>query len=603
MKFRRVLLCLVWLGLSACHDSNNTADSAPNPPPATDPPPAATGTVKVTLTLPLAGSSAPEAAATGTTAKHETRHAQKTSYVSSKTQSVTVTLLTVNGASPATPVGASIDVKDGSACVITGGNLNCTLSLAAPVGSDAFQVDTWPSTGGGGSLALSSGAGTVNVTQNSNVDLAVELLPRIKTYDVEIAPGARVAPIGSPGVFTARIRGKDAAGDIITGTTNYHDPMVVTSNEIAGHITASPTLPVTFTSPAQDTITFTYDGGGTASSYAFNIAGSTSQNYYLTFSTSQEHVYVSLPAANEIDVYDIEADGSLTGPSRSIVGPNTGLNHPTSISIDTLGQLFVANSNNLLIFAPGADGDVAPLHTTYVGAHPYYVSYLAGMILNYAVVNGNTPDTSTSTVNINYPSGILFSTDSGLPPNDILSFVDPAAGAVASWSVPTGSGYLCETYVDPVDYNQDRVRCFTMPISTLTQPGGALGSDYPNIQIINGNANNTLSCCFVHTYDLKFLSDGRLLVSSGTGYNKAAALETYVLPSGNVIASLHGSDTLLEVPIAIAFDSQGNDYVLDAGLATGDGKVLEFAPGATGNVRPIHQLGGFTFPGGMTIGP
>ena len=64
-----------------------------------------------------------------------------------------------------------------------------------------------------------------------------------------------------------------------------------------------------------------------------------------------------------INVYHRTASGN-TAPVRVIEGPNTGLNWPAAIAIDSRnGELFVANDigDSVLVFAPDAEGDAAPI--------------------------------------------------------------------------------------------------------------------------------------------------------------------------------------------------------------------------------------------------
>ena len=598
MNTRLILAGLTAAALAACGGGSDSTPAAPNPPPSSTP--AATGNVKVTLTFPVAASVASGAIAPVVHQQTAAQaSAQPQSYISSKTQSVSIKLLTVNGAEPATPVGVTVDVKAGSDCVVSGSNLNCTVSLAAPVGNDQFEVNTWPGTGATGNMALSTGTGTVAIAANTNADLAVELLPRVNEFSVDITPANGTQPIDSAGTFTAHIRGNDSAGDLITGTTAYHDPIVITNKDIVGaHITASPSLPATFTSPARDTLTFTYDGAGTAASYAFMVTSGISQMVYVTLASNQEHIYVSLPDTNRIDVYDIHEDGSLTGPSRSIVGPHTGLNKPTSVAVDSLSQIYVVNTDKLTIFAAGASDDATPIHNDFVNAYPYYVSDKAGMVMTRSPKDPNTGYT-TYTVYPNYAQGVQIVGEPNLGP--IPPFVVQTSSAVASFALPNGVGYLCSTYVDSTDPNQNRVECFKQPVTWATGLAG-VASDYPNIQIFNGAANNTITAAFVNASDLKFQSNGALIVSSYAKYHTEAALETYSVGTGQRLTSIHGDSSRITAPGAIAVDSKGNLYVLDHGLSSGAGAVLQFPATADSDVRPRHTLSGFNNPGGMAIG-
>ena len=64
-----------------------------------------------------------------------------------------------------------------------------------------------------------------------------------------------------------------------------------------------------------------------------------------------------------ITVYDKTARGN-TAPLRVITGPNTQLNWPTGMFVDSeRGELYVANdgADSILVFDTMANGDVAPL--------------------------------------------------------------------------------------------------------------------------------------------------------------------------------------------------------------------------------------------------
>lgn len=581
-----ILASLVAATLSSCGGSGD----GPAPPPV-----APTGDVSVTLSFPVGTSTADATGGRRPAAAPGREHGL--SYISPRTQSVSIVLASVDGAEPATPLGVTVDVTPGGPCVVNGANLDCTVTLAAPVGTDTFAVDTWPGTGAGGSMAISSGIGTAVVAAHASATLAVELRPRVAAFAVDVTPAAGVQPVNAAGTFTARIRARDSAGDVITGTTPYHDPIVVTDKDVlTGHITATPSLPVTFASPAQDTITFDYDGAGTAASYGFDVKSGISQTVYLSLASNVQHLYVSQRSGNRIDVYDIQDDGSLAGPSRSLVGANTGLDEPASIAVDSLGQLYVANKHGLSIFAPGASGDTAPIQTSS-GADPVYVSDRAGLIMTRTPAAAGSSST-TSTVSVNYPAGVQFGTDPDLPPGGIPPFDVGSSTAVASYWSGAG-GYVCTNYNDP-DPNQDRVTCFTQPISWATNLSGDI--DYAKYQIVNGRASYSIQCCRLDVADMKFLSNGVLVVSSYAKYHTDAALETYIVSPEQRLTSIHGGSTGIDSPGAVAVDAEGRLYVLNYGLFGGSGAVLQFAADADGDQRPLHSLGSFSDLGGIAIG-
>lgn len=65
-----------------------------------------------------------------------------------------------------------------------------------------------------------------------------------------------------------------------------------------------------------------------------------------------------------IEVYDANADGDAL-PIRTITGPNTGVDGVTDVVLDAGGNLYESNaaSSKVHVFAPGANGNVAPIRT------------------------------------------------------------------------------------------------------------------------------------------------------------------------------------------------------------------------------------------------
>jgi hypothetical protein len=321
-----------------------------------------------------------------------------------------------------------------------------------------------------------------------------------------------------------------------------------------------------------------------------------------------EHLYVAYQFPAAVYVYDIAADGSLSGPSRTIAGANTTLNRPTSIAVDDTGRLFVVNygefpnqGHDVAVFAPGASGDVAPVETLLVGQNPYYVSYQAATFLTHP----DPADYSSSTVVINDPGPITIAATVGsffvVPP-----YIEPFATGFASYQAgPTSTGLLCVSSVSSYNNGSGNVQCITSPLLWVTgnlDPGTA--------QIVNGRARNNFACCSGGLRDLKFLPDGKLVVSNGPLYMRAASVDTYVIPgdlatgpSITPVTSISGSSTNLVSPTSIAYDKQGNLYVGDTGNGSYLGSVHVYAPAANGNVSPLRELRGLNVPFGIAIGP
>jgi sugar lactone lactonase YvrE len=98
--------------------------------------------------------------------------------------------------------------------------------------------------------------------------------------------------------------------------------------------------------------------------------------------------------------------------------------------------------------------------------------------------------------------------------------------------------------------------------SPLATPAGAAATDSaPKIYVLNQ------------------MQDKVLIFSGDSNGN--------VGPSGTIA----GSETKLNDPHAMAFDAQGNLYVLNQGFM---GSVTVYAPGASGNAQPIRTITGFS---------
>jgi hypothetical protein len=84
---------------------------------------------------------------------------------------------------------------------------------------------------------------------------------------------------------------------------------------------------------------------------------------------------------HSILVFAPDAHGNVA-PIRTIKGPHTGLTNCVSIAVDPTGIVYAGNffaqdpDGHITVHAPGADGDVAPLHTI-TGAVKFGISGLA----------------------------------------------------------------------------------------------------------------------------------------------------------------------------------------------------------------------------------
>jgi hypothetical protein len=559
----RLIVLLSLSALQACGGGGGGTGNSSNSGSST------TGTVQVKLNIPIS------------TASVATNLIQPQSYVSAKTRSVNVSVTSVNGVPPSSRISTLVPVMSGTDCSVDSGTLSCTITLDVPVGSVALNVSTYPQTSVGGS-PISSGNTTIDVTGGAIVNADVTLLGVVASIDVNYTP--TILPIAGAGTFTATITGKDVNGDVITGTDPYYTPITVWVTVPDSNVTASLDLPAQLTSPAQNTITFNYDGLGTAETYELAVGtGALTKSVYFPFSATAQHLYVASQADNAVYVYDIQADGSITGPVRTLAGSTTTLAKPTSIAVDDTGTLYVVNyGRDVTVYAPGAIGDAAPVETLLSGQNPVYVSDKAG-----AFVTATNQIIPTTQFTYTLPSSGGLET---LPPYSVPNSV--------AWAF-----YQADAITEPA--------FCTGTYSSLSSVGFIQCGSPPVLQT-NGVVSFASNFGFNPgaIADMKFQPNGYLTVSTHQTSAYPAAIDTYSLPFGAqgtvspiLIAEISGPNTLLSLPYTIAFDAHGNFYVSDPGVASNNGSVHVYTASAFGNTAPVQNLTGLNYPFGIAIGP
>jgi hypothetical protein len=539
------------------------------------------------------------AAGTTSTARSAQSARSTQSYFSAKTQSVALFVRTVNGVAPTTFPFTEVNVGGAnSPCTIANGTASCTISIAAPVGSDAFQVMTYP-TQNGSNNPISIGNATANVVANQPTTLAVNLLPVVSNVTYTITPSATTA-ITAPATFTLTLTPLDSAGSAITGPDNFYQPITVSSTASNAHVTSSPALPVTFTTPGQTSMTFTYDGQGTVPSYTFQyglvgdaFSGSNiQQSVTLSFTSAAQHLYITTQNPNQVLVYDINADSSISAnPSRTISGSSTGLTRAGSIWVDANGAIYVNNYlSNVVEFAPGANGNVAPANTLAAGQHPVFVG--RGGSTEFAIITlpNYAPSNDTQTRYIAF--GTIYQSYSGDGPTFTggSGFYLQNAGSVAEPTVASGGtlNIVCASFLETYDYTGDgTIECYPNPIAVN-------GSLYPTAGFAAVNDGPV---------NVAFRPDGKMVVVSQSIYGGPNAnVSTYpqnggTTPTYQLVAGTAG----LTSPQAVAFDNLGNMYVADSGLSSGAARILQFPQNATGAVTATRVIGLSNFYAGYSV--
>ncbi|MDQ6930470.1 MAG: hypothetical protein M3126_07385, partial [Candidatus Eremiobacteraeota bacterium] len=555
-RFTYSTVFIAFVLLTGCGGNGGGRVLMPHPPGGPGPVTGSTGTARVTLTFP-AGTGAGAAAR------------KTSSYLSPKTRSVGLYLMTVNGAAPPAFVPPTLaDIgPTASSCSTSNGTLTCTFAAALPTGNDGISVRTFPTTGENGP-PLSIGTAVVSVVSGQTVDAPITLLPLVAVAITTITPN----PISGtgPGTATLSISAKDFAGDVIGGSDPYYTPIAVSTMDTSGHVVATPALPAMITAPGQS-ITLAYDGKGSAPYFTYVVSdpgdtfapGITPYTGTLGLTQSGgQSVYVAAAGDNAIYVYAAGPGGSNT-LIRQISGSLTTLANPVSVAVDKLGALYVANyGRDITVYAPGASGNVAPILTFGGGtAQPDSIALSAGL----DPVTTGPPETSASAprAQVEFYYSIYSVTPVGGSFNSALAL----PGAVG-WS-GSSSGQACVARM-PI-YDNPYVNCFNAP-----SVGGSF--DWPE----SAGA-------------LTFRSDGLLAVAREPIFNRPdPAIVTYALPGSGtgfippppIMYNLSGPATGLAAPHQIDFDKAGYMYVANYGFSSYGGTIGIFAPNATGNTAP-----------------
>jgi hypothetical protein len=208
--------------------------------------------------------------------------------------------------------------------------------LLAGCGVGTSPVATTPST-----------AADVYIATGS-IPAQIEAIPANSTGSPN--PATPITPVNTitlPGLNAVSALALDSGGNIYAATATD-------IREYAAGATGTAT-PIR-TIPFDSTTTLT-DSFSIAVDFAGNI-------YAAQYSTSGTQI-----ASGSILVFSSTANGSVA-PIRIISGALTGLVYPAQIAADSSGNLYVDNPNpnnpqqsSILVFAPGATGNVAPIRS------------------------------------------------------------------------------------------------------------------------------------------------------------------------------------------------------------------------------------------------
>jgi hypothetical protein len=264
----RLVAILAAIAVSGCSGGGSTVSPGGSPP--GGPPaggssgggsvaPASATHAKFTITVP----------ARATTSAREHR-----AYVSPSTQSVVITLVTVDGSAyTGTPANIASNLTTSNPNC-TGNPLTCTVSAPAAAGTDVFLVATYdqlqtstsPTTPLGSVLSQATLSVAVIANQENTVSTPLILSGAAASFVISGLPAATVGTaFGTPQSFV--VNAKDAGGNTIVGS--YLHPVTLTDSDTSGATTLatsgsdSPSGGTLLSS--SDTATLNYDGASLSS--------------------------------------------------------------------------------------------------------------------------------------------------------------------------------------------------------------------------------------------------------------------------------------------------------------------------------------------------
>ncbi|HTV73304.1 MAG TPA: hypothetical protein VME66_06355, partial [Candidatus Acidoferrales bacterium] len=320
--------------LQACSGGNTSSGVAAGPPTPHADGTSAQATATFEIEIPLPTSASPLSSS-----------ARRPSYVSAATQSVKISVLTVNGTPPSglAPTVANV-TPTSNGCTVDAaqpGDYTCTIAAIVPAGSDSLEVSLFSSPGAAGSLlAQQITPVTINPGVANNVSAVLDADPGAITVTATAntgISGTQAAGFVTAGTIaqTLTIHVADKAGDLIgpalpgapTLTAGSSVPTVasVSANTAAGTLSITPGTAFGSTTITVTANPATTTSGLTASATTFTVnnepliaAGGCAPSCsasLLAYGSGVFTTYGTLPAASfgskEISAFGFDGNDTL----------------------------------------------------------------------------------------------------------------------------------------------------------------------------------------------------------------------------------------------------------------------------------------------------
>ncbi len=295
----------------------------------------------------------------------------------------------------------------------------------------------------------------------------------------------------------------------------------------------------------------------------------------------------SVGGVDTVTVYPAGNTGNAA-PSTTIAGSNTRLNGPSSIAVDSSGNIYVANKggSTVTVYAPGSTGNVAPSKT--IGGYSTGLNALSSIAVDSSgkiyVTNEGSLDGGIDTVTV-YPAG----SSGNATPSAIISGYNTGLFEPVGIAAD-GSGKI---YVaNQQGYNEQEQEHNNASVTVY--PTGSNGNVAPSATI----DNSFFPTGIVAPIGIAVDSSGKIYVANGAGYDpntgafSAATVTVYPAGSNSAgmppSATIGGSNTGLSYPVGIALDGSARIYVANDNNNT----VTVYPAGSNGNAPPTATIGG-----------
>jgi len=300
-------------------------------PPGTTTSPASKASAVFKITVPNASS---------TTASNA-RHPQ---YISTATQSVQISLTSVNSASYSLIAPVVANLTPGSQNC-SGSPLVCTVSFPSlPLGTDGFTVNTYDATSATGNV-LSTATATAQIAVATMTNVPFTLQGIIKTLAVSV--NSTLVP-GTASTDAVTVTADDAAGAQIIGSAPFQNgPIAVTTDDALGSVVVTSALS-SIASPGNTS--FAYDGTSIANNAEHIIAtdGTITASGPIPVATSTATLaQVGLPIDAAFSGSNPYAESSGTDSVLVVkateIGWGSALSHPFTVTNNCGANVVVTN--------------------------------------------------------------------------------------------------------------------------------------------------------------------------------------------------------------------------------------------------------------------